>query len=255
MGKVHDYWKKINMVFAAACAVLLFISSHALAGIVGSGELTEPSFWILNNNAGDAVVLDEEGIKQFNRKICDASLDVTEMKSIPDSFTVKEFLPWISNTWAMRGTVYCKGRELTEAEKDAIQSNLNLAALPSESETVAVRYGVTVRHALVRNLPLAAGLFEEPDDVYYDNVQDSVLEAGEPVAILHESSDKKYYYVRMYNLFGWAVASVRRSAGFSCGYRQGLLYPREWGRCISFDGGQAAVFAGKEKTLAGAVAV
>lgn len=203
MGKVHDYLKKVNKVFAAACAVSLFISSHALAGIVESGELTEPSFWILNNNAGDAVVLDEEGIKQFNRKICDASLDVTEMKSIPDPFPVKEFLPWISNTWAMRGTVYCKGRELTEAEKDDIQSNLNLAALPSESETVAVRYGVTVRHALVRNLPLAAGLFEEPDDVYYDNVQDSVLEAGEPVAILHESSDKKYYYVRMYNLFGW----------------------------------------------------
>ena len=85
MGKVHDYWKKINKVFAAACAVSLFISSHALAGIVESGELTEPSFWILNNNAGDSVVLDEEGIKQFNRKICDASLDVTEM-SVPGRY-------------------------------------------------------------------------------------------------------------------------------------------------------------------------
>ena len=63
MGRVHDYWKKIHTVFAAACAVSLFISSHALAGIVESGELTEPSFWILNNNAGDSVVLDEEEIK------------------------------------------------------------------------------------------------------------------------------------------------------------------------------------------------
>ena len=119
---------------------------------------------------------------------------------------------------------------------------------------MTVRYGVTVRHALVRNLPLAAGLFDEPEDVYYDNVQDSVLEAGEPVAILHESSDKKYYYVRMYNLFGW----IAQEDIALCTREQWLQYvePQDFlVGCISFDGGQAAVFAGKEKTLAGAVAV
>jgi len=186
-----------------ACAVLFLFSSGVSAGIVESGELTKPSFWILNNNAGDQVLLEEEEIRQFNRKICDSPLDVTEMKSLPDAVPVKEFLPWITNTWAMRGTVYRNGKKLTEADRDAIQKNLNLEALPSENTTAAVRYGVTVRHSMVRNLPLADGLFDEPEDVYYDNVQDSVLEAGEPVAILHESLDKKYYYVRMYNLFGW----------------------------------------------------
>ena len=195
----------INVIkfFVIACTAVFFFSSDVSAGIVTSGELTEASYWILNNNAGDHVILDEEEIRQFNRKICDMPLDVTEMKRIPNSVPVKEFLPWITNTWAMQGTVYRNGKEVTEAEKEAIQNNLNLYALPAENETVAVRYGVTVRHAMVRNLPLAGGLFEEPDDVYYDNVQDSVLEAGEPVVILHESGDKNYYYVRMYNLFGW----------------------------------------------------
>ena len=186
-----------------ACITLAFFSSQALAGIVTSGELTEASFWILNNNAGDQVILDDDAIRQFNRKICDMPLDVAEMKNLPDSFPVKEFLPWITNTWAMQGTVYRNGKEVTAAEKESIQNNLDLDVLPDENETVAARYGVTVRHAMVRNLPMADGLFEEPDDVYYDNVQDSVLEAGEPVVILHESGDKKYYYVRMYNLFGW----------------------------------------------------
>lgn len=203
MGKIHYYWGKIRKAFVVACTVSLLISSDALAGIVDSGELTEASFWILNNNAGDSVLLDEEGIKQFNRRICDAPLDVTEMKSIPEAVAAKDILPWITNTWAMKGTVYRKGKELTEAEKEEIQSNLNLKDLPAENERVPVQYGVTVRHAMVRNLPLADGLFDEPEDVYYDNVQDSVLEAGEPVAILHESLDKKYYYVRLYNLFGW----------------------------------------------------
>ncbi|MBR4908191.1 MAG: SH3 domain-containing protein [Acidaminococcaceae bacterium] len=199
---------------------LLLVSPPVVAGIVDSGELTEPSFWILNNNAGDRVVLDEEEIRQFNRKICDMPLDVTEMKSIPESIPVKEFLPWITNTWAMRGAVYLNGKEVTEAEKETIQKNLNLAALPGENETVTVQYGVTVRHAMVRNLPLADGLFDEPDDVYYDNVQDSVLEAGEPVAILHESMDKKYYYVRLYNLFGW----ISREEVALCDREQWLKY-------------------------------
>ena len=209
-----------KQVCIAVFFALLLVSPPVFAGIVDSGELTEPSFWILNNNAGDQVILEEEEIRQFNRKICDMPLDVTELKSIPESIPVKEFLPWITNTWAMRGTVYRNGKELTEADKEAILKNLNLAALPGENETATVQYGVTVRHAMVRNLPLADGLFDEPDDVYYDNVQDSVLEAGEPVAILHESLDKKYYYVRLYNLFGW----IARADIAPCTREQWLKY-------------------------------
>ena len=181
----------------------LLVSASAWAGIVDSGELTEASFWTKHNAAGEQIILNENEIAQFNRKIYGAGLAVTDMKSLPSSIPVDEFLPWITNTWAMNGTVYHKGKELTEEEKTQIRDNLALDALPAASEAVPVRYGVTVRHAMVRNLPLADGLFETADDVYYDNVQDSVLEAGEPVAILHESGDERYYYVRLYNLFGW----------------------------------------------------
>ena len=203
MGKEILYRLNVIRFFAAACIAIFLFSSGASAGIVESGELTEASYWILNNNAGDQVILDEEQTGLFNQKIREAGLDVTDMKTLPSSVPVKEFLSWITNTWAMQGSVYRNGKELSEAEKEAIQKNLNLAGLPSENGAVNVRYGVTVRHALIRNLPLAEGLFDSPEDVYYDNVQDSVLEAGEPVAILHESLDKKYYYVRLYNLFGW----------------------------------------------------
>ena len=212
-----------NMVksLVIACTVLLLLSDGVSAGgIVESGELTEASFWVLKNNAGDQVMLDEEQIGSFNQKIREADLDVTDMKTLPPAIPVKDFLPWITNTWAMRGTVYRNGKELTETEKEAIQSNLNLTALPAQNETVNVQYGVTVRQALVRNLPLADGLFDEPEDVYYDNVQDSALEAGEPVAVLHESLDKKYYYVRLYNLFGW----IAREDVALCDREQWLKY-------------------------------
>ena len=220
MGKTLFCRLNIIKSLALACAVLFLFSSGVSAGIVESGELTKPSFWILNNNAGDQVILEEEEVRQFNRKICDMPLDVTEMKSLPDAIPVKEFLPWITNTWAMRGTVYRNGKEVSEAEKETIKKNLNLTALPGDNEAVNVQYGITVRHAMVRNLPLADGLFDDPQDVFYDNVQDSVLEAGEPVAILHESLDKKYYYVRLYNLFGW----IARTDIAPCTREQWLKY-------------------------------
>ena len=203
MGKSSSGKIELFKSLALACVALFLFASNAFAGIVESGELTKPSYWILNNNAGDQVMLDEEQIGLFNQRIREADLGVTDMKTLPSSIPVKEFLPWITNTWAMRGTVYRNGKEVTEAEKEAIQNNLNLAALPEENAAVNVQYGVTVRQALIRNLPLTDGLFGSPDDVFYDNVQDSALEAGEPVAVLHESLDKKFYYVRLYNLFGW----------------------------------------------------
>lgn len=201
---MDNFYQRISIKsFLFACMLVFCVSSSALAGIVESGELTEASYWIRKNSEGDQVILNPEQIAAFNRKLYQADLDVTEMKSLPSSMPVREFLPWISNTWAMKGAVYRNGKEVTEAEKETIRDNMNLDALPGEEESVPVLYGVTVRHAMIRNLPLADGLFDEPDDVYYDNVQDSVLEAGEPVAILHLSKDEKYYYVRLYNLFGW----------------------------------------------------
>ena len=120
MGKVFlnrlDMIKLLlNMIksLALACITIFLFSSQALAGIVESGELTEASYWILNNNAGDQVILDEEQVESFNQKIRAAGLDVTDMKLLLSSIPVKEFLPWITNTWAMRGTVYRNGREVT----------------------------------------------------------------------------------------------------------------------------------------------
>ncbi len=219
-GKLCVFMKTLSKVLAMACFSLFLFSSDVAAGIVESGDLTEASFWIMKNHAGGQVMLDEEHTELFNHKIREANLDVTDMKMLPSSIPVKEFLPWITNTWAMQGTVYRNGKELTEPEKEEIQNNLNLPALPDENGRVDVRYGVTVRQALVRNLPLASGLFESPEDIYYDNVQDSVLEAGEPVGILHESKDGKYYYVRLYNLFGW----IAREEIAPCTREQWLKY-------------------------------
>ena len=83
-------------VSALACVTVFLFSSQALAGIVESGELTEASYWILNNNAGDQVILDEEQIESFNQKIRAADLDVTEMKLLPSS-TMKGFMIYSSS--------------------------------------------------------------------------------------------------------------------------------------------------------------
>ena len=87
MGK--DFLNRVNIIksllnmirlTALACITVFLFSSQALAGIVESGELTEASRWILNNNAGDQVILDEEQLEAFNQKIHAADLDVTDMK-------------------------------------------------------------------------------------------------------------------------------------------------------------------------------
>jgi cell wall-associated NlpC family hydrolase len=58
----------------------------------------------------------------------------------------------------------------------------------------------------MRILPTEDDLFDEPDDIYYDDLQDTTLEIGEPVVIYHTSKDGLFYYVQLHNYQGWVKA-------------------------------------------------
>ena len=78
-----------------------------------------------------------------------------------------------------------------------------------------MRYGVTVRRANLRNLPTGEGLFFYASDRNFDALQETALDPGEAVAILHTSTNGYFYYVQAYNYRGWLskfdVAETDRS--------------------------------------------
>jgi hypothetical protein len=65
---------------------------------------------------------------------------------------------------------------------------------------------VVVHYANQRFLPTEKGLYKQKGDVDFDELQNSALDVGEPVAIVHESLDKKWVYVFSSLSDGWVQA-------------------------------------------------
>ena len=70
-------------------------------------------------------------------------------------------------------------------------------------KSVGVQYAVTVRRTAVRALPTGEGLYYYAGDRDFDALQETMLDPGEPVAVLHTSANGYFYYVQAVNYSGW----------------------------------------------------
>jgi cell wall-associated NlpC family hydrolase len=187
-----------------ALAPLLWYMSVASAGIIQEGPLTKADYWVKQNPDGEQVLLDAAGIQAYNEKVLqsDQKLLVVDLAAFPQLLDGKAVRKTLTNYAYLRGTLYAGGKLFTAAERERLQALTDPGTVPP---VVVTRYGVAVQHSSLRNLPREEGLYEEADDHYYDVLQDTVVEPGDPVAILHASKDQQYFYVQMYNVRGWLL--------------------------------------------------
>jgi hypothetical protein len=71
-------------------------------------------------------------------------------------------------------------------------ANLALDALPA---SVPTRYGLIVKRADLRTFPTLMRVYDSRDDTDIDRFQESALFPGTPVAIVHESRDRQWWFV------------------------------------------------------------
>jgi len=71
---------------------------------------------------------------------------------------------------------------------------------------VAPRYGLVVHFASQRFLPTKEVLYESKGDFEFDQLQNSALDVGTPVAVVHTSTDGLWYYVMTDISDGWVEA-------------------------------------------------
>jgi len=86
---------------------------------------------------------------------------------------------------------------------DNIKHNMNLSGVVIGE---APRYGLVVHFASQRFLPTNEGMYEEKDDYDFDQLQNSALDVGTPVAVVHTSADGLWYYVMTSISDGWVEA-------------------------------------------------
>lgn len=186
----------------ALCAGLVILSSSQIvsAGIISNGAMTTPEYWIQQNPNANSVILDAKGINDLNSRIVKESPTVYNMAAYPNTVNSINIKSKIADYTLLEDDLYLRGVKVSDNYKNILRNQTNIAALPG---TINVQYGVIVRRCPVRNLPTGEALYYYPEDNDFDALQETMLDPGEPVAILHKSQNGYFYYIQARNYKGW----------------------------------------------------
>ncbi len=163
-------------------------------------------FWISRHPSPDAVIMNPEIIDQFNSRLR------TDKKLTKNIFTLVEDLKTETLLQDLEGTldgIVAKGYltsagvQVDQDFLDDVKRNMNLSAV---DVGVAPRYGLVVHFTAQRFLPTRQGFYEGKDDLDFDQLQNSALDLGTPVAVVLTSADGLWYYVMTDISDGWVEA-------------------------------------------------
>jgi len=184
----------------AACASTPVAQGNAAAAAeptavpgVTTAQL-DAEHWIRRQAAADAVVLDRNAIATQNDKLERVDDSVHDIENLPATLSRAEVTGWIEDlSKRPTRTLYDeRGREVPAKTIDGLMKDLRLDAVPATQST---RFGLVTRRAALRTFPTRLRVFSRQGDTDIDRFQESALFPGTPVAIVHESRDRKWWFV------------------------------------------------------------
>lgn len=166
-------------------------------------EMKTAGFWISRHPFPDKIILSAEEIKSLNSHIENELKLTRDVVKIGPSYSGKELASELRESLKSVREQKLYGNSGGLAGNDfyrQIEQGLNLESVPANIE---VRYGFVVHFADQRVLPTTAALYAKPGDTDFDELQNSGLDVGTPLAILHESADGEWLYAISPLSSGW----------------------------------------------------
>ncbi len=197
--------------------VLLFFSSSVLAqertnyempSLVGHSlrMMKTAGFWISRYPSPDRVIMSPGQIDQFNAGLRNDKKSAKDIFTIIQDLKTESLLEELEKTLSeITGKNYYTAAGVRDDTDfmDDVRRNMNLSGVVIG---VAPRYGLVVHFAPQRFLPTSEGLYEQKNDYDFDQLQNSALDVGTPVAVVHVSADGLWYYALTDISDGWVEA-------------------------------------------------
>jgi len=201
------------LLFATVCASVAGARERrgeapreVVAGVVESQ--LRPDYWIerLRRDA-DRVILDRDAIATQNAALMRLDPSMHDIEHLPVTLEAEQVGGWIEKISARpTRTLYDEsGKEGSARAIDKLVAATNLKGIP---QTQVTRYGMVVRRAALRTFPTHLRVFGSPEDRDIDRFQESALFPGTPVAIVHESRDRRWWFVVSQNYAAWIEADA-----------------------------------------------
>ena len=171
-----------------------------------TSEMRTAGFWVSRHPDSDAVILSSEEVTRFNQKIREELKLTKDLSAWPSVMSGEELRATLRKTLddlQARGLKSLDGKKPSPAYWSGARQAMNSDAISSE---IPRQYGLIVRYADQRFLPFEEGLYAQAYDVDFDELQNSALDIGTPVVILHRSLDGKWVWAESSTSVGWMKA-------------------------------------------------
>ena len=177
-------------------------AAPASSGVIGVREShLDPEYWVKRAPDADRIVLDRTQIAAQNDRLAQLDPSVRDIERLPPQLTEASIKEWIENLSSRpSGPLYdASGGEISELQLQAVEANTDLKAIRAQP----TRYGMVVHRADLRTFPTRLRVFKSPGDADIDRFQESALFPGAPVAIVHESADRAWWFVVSNTYAAW----------------------------------------------------
>ncbi|MGE5396082.1 MAG: S-layer homology domain-containing protein [Chitinophagales bacterium] len=203
---MHRYIVKLAAVMV--CLVMLYPVVPVMAYDVpvmpgATQEMMQVDFWLSKIKNPNQVVMTPAEIESLNSQTRQKlPYLVYDLSLYPTSFPRERLKKFIDQPFPT-GKCYMESKLVSTSYWQSLHAKLNLEGLAADNP---VQYGLTVRRTNMKIYPTFDVIGDEANDPGYDMFQDTSVLAAEPLVILHQSLDSKWYYTQMYNVIGWVPA-------------------------------------------------
>lgn len=170
-------------------------------------EMQFPEFWINNFATSSEVVMNEEEIRHYNEQLVKEGekTGISDLKSYHGKLLSKESLTQLLNTCRppLRD-FFTDGKPVPEEVYKALEYKTNTHEV---KETNPIRYGFSVKKTNIRFFPSNLPFYSTPNSIEFDFMQHTLINAAEPLIVLHKSTDDNWLFVQTQHVIGWALKS------------------------------------------------
>ncbi len=172
------------------------------------------NYWIARHPDADRLILSAAAIEAMNRAATGRpETELVDLFAIPDPMeganVRKAVTEVIADSRQKKGYDHTN-RLITAASYDRIEAAIG--AIPS---VIRPSWGLITARTSLRRLPTSEAFYDRPFGNEFDRFQYSTLECGDPVVILHRSTDASWAFVQTAYTMGWVP-----SAGIATGDRK-----------------------------------
>jgi hypothetical protein len=167
-------------------------------------KMLDGRYWIKKLDDPEKVIMASKEIQKFNEETINKVDAVYDLHKYPEALDKNQLLNIIEEYKVPDETRYdIDGNTVTIGQYEKILNNRNLEDI---KDINPVQYAVAVKNAPIRSFPTDLKIFKTKEDREFDRFQESGCQALETALILHESLDKKWYFIQTYNYRGWVKA-------------------------------------------------